>query len=76
MVNTVGTFNVLRLAAGLMAENEPDEDNQRGGQINSLSFKTPSDLYKLQITLSVHMIVIRGMGAYCFSKHLFDDKSK
>ena len=30
MVNTVGTFNVLRLAAGLMAENEPDEDNQRG----------------------------------------------
>ena len=28
MVNTVGTFNVIRLASGVMGKNEPDEDNQ------------------------------------------------
>ena len=37
MVNTVGTFNVIRLAAGLMADNEPDEDNQRGVIVNTAS---------------------------------------
>jgi 3-hydroxyacyl-CoA dehydrogenase/3-hydroxy-2-methylbutyryl-CoA dehydrogenase len=30
MVNTVGTFNVIRLSVGLIGENEPDEDNSRG----------------------------------------------
>jgi hypothetical protein len=30
MVNTVGTFNVIRLAVGLMGQNEPDQDGQRG----------------------------------------------
>jgi 3-hydroxyacyl-CoA dehydrogenase/3-hydroxy-2-methylbutyryl-CoA dehydrogenase len=30
MVNTVGTFNVIRLAVGLMGQNQPDEDGQRG----------------------------------------------
>ena len=30
MVNTVGTFNVIRLSVGLMGQNQPDEDNQRG----------------------------------------------
>jgi len=37
MVNTVGTFNVIRLAVGLMGENEPDSDNQRGVIINTAS---------------------------------------
>lgn len=29
-VNTVGTFNVIRLSAGLMGQNEPNKDGQRG----------------------------------------------
>ncbi|XP_054707688.1 3-hydroxyacyl-CoA dehydrogenase type-2-like [Uloborus diversus] len=34
-VNTVGTFNVNRLAVELMAENPPNEDGQRGVLINT-----------------------------------------
>ena len=30
MVNTVGTFNVIRLSVGLMGQKQPDDDNQRG----------------------------------------------
>jgi len=37
MVNTVGTFNVIRLSAGVIGENEPDQDNQRGVIINTAS---------------------------------------
>ncbi|XP_037068175.1 3-hydroxyacyl-CoA dehydrogenase type-2-like [Pollicipes pollicipes] len=38
MVNTVGTFNVIRLAAGLMGQNEPDAaDGQRGVIVNTAS---------------------------------------
>jgi len=37
MVNTVGTFNVIRLSAGVIGENEPDDDNQRGVIINTAS---------------------------------------
>jgi len=37
MVNTCGTFNVTRLAVGLMGANEPDEDNQRGVVVNTAS---------------------------------------
>lgn len=33
--NTLGTFNVTRLAAAAMAANEPDEDGQRGVVINT-----------------------------------------
>jgi len=36
-VNLIGTFNVLRLAAAAMSENEPDEENQRGVCINTAS---------------------------------------
>ena len=36
-MNTVGTFNVIRLSAGLMGENEPTEDNQRGVIVNTAS---------------------------------------
>jgi 3-hydroxyacyl-CoA dehydrogenase/3-hydroxy-2-methylbutyryl-CoA dehydrogenase len=36
-VNTVGTFNVLRLAAARMAETEPDSGGQRGVIINTAS---------------------------------------
>jgi len=37
MVNTVGTFNVIRLSAGVIGENDPDDDNQRGVIINTAS---------------------------------------
>ncbi|TRY61088.1 hypothetical protein TCAL_17439 [Tigriopus californicus] len=37
MVNTVGTFNVIRLSAACMAENEMDDDDQRGVLINTAS---------------------------------------
>ena len=38
MVNTVGTFNVIRLAAGLIGENEADPaDNDRGVIVNTAS---------------------------------------
>lgn len=36
-VNTVGTFNVIRLSAGLMAENQPNSDGQRGVIVNTAS---------------------------------------
>lgn len=37
MVNTVGTFNVIRLVAGIMGENQPNEDGQRGVIVNTAS---------------------------------------
>ena len=37
MVNLVGTFNVLRLAAAAMARTEPDEDGERGVIVNTAS---------------------------------------
>jgi len=36
-VNLVGSFNVIRLSAALMYENQPDEDSQRGVIINTAS---------------------------------------
>jgi NAD(P)-dependent dehydrogenase (short-subunit alcohol dehydrogenase family) len=36
-VNLIGTFNVLSLAAGKMAENEPDEEGTRGVVVNTAS---------------------------------------
>ncbi|XP_072027502.1 3-hydroxyacyl-CoA dehydrogenase type-2-like [Amphiura filiformis] len=37
MVNTLGSFNVIRLTAGVMGKNEPDIDGQRGVIINTAS---------------------------------------
>lgn len=36
-INLVGTFNVIRLAAVKLAENEPDEDGERGVIVNTAS---------------------------------------
>lgn len=36
-VNVIGSFNVLRLAAGMMGKNIPDENGQRGVIINTSS---------------------------------------
>nr|ACO15232.1 3-hydroxyacyl-CoA dehydrogenase type-2 [Caligus clemensi] len=53
-VNTVGTFNVIRLAAPIIARSEPDADNQRGVIINTASVAA----YEGQ----------RGQAAYSASK--------
>lgn len=36
-VNTIGTFNVLRLGVGLIGKNQPDGNGQRGVVINTAS---------------------------------------
>ena len=36
-INLIGTFNVLRLSAEAMAENEPGEDGERGVVVNTAS---------------------------------------
>ena len=36
-VNLIGTFNVLRLAAAAMVDNEPNEDGERGVCVNTAS---------------------------------------
>lgn len=36
-VNLIGTFNVIRLAAGMIGKNAPDADGQRGVIINTAS---------------------------------------
>ena len=36
-VNTIGTFNVIRLSSGLMGQNEPNADGQRGVIVNTAS---------------------------------------
>ncbi len=36
-INLVGTFNVLRLAAAVMAGNDPDEQGERGAIVNTAS---------------------------------------
>lgn len=36
-INLIGTFNVLRLCAARMAENEPDEEGERGLVVNTAS---------------------------------------
>jgi NAD(P)-dependent dehydrogenase (short-subunit alcohol dehydrogenase family) len=36
-VNLIGTFNVIRLAAPVMAANEPEEDGERGVIVNTAS---------------------------------------
>ncbi|KAG8038046.1 hypothetical protein G9C98_006371 [Cotesia typhae] len=36
-VNTIGTFNVIRLSVGLMGDNTPNADGQRGVIINTAS---------------------------------------
>lgn len=53
-INLVGTFNVIRLAAARLSENEPDEDGERGVIVNTASVAA----YEGQI----------GQAAYAASK--------
>lgn len=36
-INLIGTFNCIRLAAAMMAENDPDEEGERGVIVNTAS---------------------------------------
>jgi NAD(P)-dependent dehydrogenase (short-subunit alcohol dehydrogenase family) len=36
-INLIGTFNVIRLAAGAMTKNEPNESGERGVMVNTAS---------------------------------------
>lgn len=36
-VNTCGTFNIIRLSSGLIGQNEPNKDGQRGVIVNTAS---------------------------------------
>lgn len=59
-VNTVGTFNVIRLAVGLINKNEVDENNQKGVIINTSSFAA-DDGQEGQIAYAASKAAISGM---------------
>ena len=60
MINLVGTFNVLRLAAAAMARTEPEEDGERGVVVNTASIAA-SDGQIGQIAYSASKGGIVGM---------------
>lgn len=55
-VNVVGTFNVLRRACHLMADNPPDANGQRGVIVNTSSIAA----YEGQIGLCDPMIELKN----------------
>ncbi|XP_046542966.1 3-hydroxyacyl-CoA dehydrogenase type-2-like [Haliotis rubra] len=59
-VNAAGTFNVIRLAVGLIDKNEPNADNQRGVIINTASVAA-FDGQKGQVAYSASKGAIVGM---------------
>ena len=59
-VNVMGTFNVVRQAAVLMAQNQPNEDNARGVVINTSSVAA-FDGQMGQVAYSASKAAIAGM---------------
>lgn len=59
-INLIGTFNVLRLASEQMAENEPNEDGERGVIVNTASVAA-FDGQKGQVAYSASKGGIVGM---------------
>lgn len=49
-VNLIGTFNVIRLAVGLIGKNAPDADGQRGVIVNTASVAA----FDGQVPLFIH----------------------
>lgn len=60
MVNVAGTFNVSRLAAGLIGENAIDDDNQRGVIINTSGFPAYEG-QQGQVAFATSKAAVRGM---------------
>ncbi|XKL65460.1 hypothetical protein PGB90_008880 [Kerria lacca] len=59
-VNTVGTFNVIRLAVALIGENQLNEENEKGVIINTASFAA-YDGHQGQIAYAASKAAIAGM---------------
>ncbi|XP_065200145.1 3-hydroxyacyl-CoA dehydrogenase type-2-like [Planococcus citri] len=59
-VNTVGTFNVIRLGAALIHENTPNADDQRGVIINTSSFSA-FDGISGQVAYAASKAAVAGM---------------
>lgn len=59
-MNTVGTFNVMRLGAAVMAKNEPNEYEERGVIINTTSIAA-FDGQMGQVAYSASKAAISGM---------------
>lgn len=59
-VNTVGTFNVIRLGVGLMHDNSPDVNDQRGVIINTSSFSA-YEAISGQVAYAASKAAISGM---------------
>lgn len=59
-VNTLGTFNVIRLGVGLMGENTPDVEDQRGVIINTSSFAA-YDGVSGQVAYAASKAAVAGM---------------
>ena len=64
-VNLIGTFNVLRLAAAAMNDNEPGEDGERGVCVNTASIAA-YDGQIGQIAYSASKGGIEGWTAFVF----------
>ncbi|KAJ0172109.1 hypothetical protein K1T71_012082 [Dendrolimus kikuchii] len=59
-INTVGTFNVTRLAVGLIGKNKPDSNGQRGVVVNTAStFAYDGDIG--QVAYAASTAAIAGM---------------
>ncbi|XP_034950388.1 3-hydroxyacyl-CoA dehydrogenase type-2-like [Chelonus insularis] len=68
-VNALGTFNVSRLAAGMMATNVPDENQQRGVIINIASIMA-TDPREDMCAYAISKAAVKGMTlplARCFA---------
>lgn len=83
-INTVGTFNLLRLAAESMRENEPDEEGQRGlivvtasvaafeGQIGQIAYATSKGAVAAMVLPAARDLAGRGIRVVGLAPGTFD----
>lgn len=64
-VNTIGTFNAIRLSVGLMIQNTPNQDGQRGVIINTASVAA-FDGQIGQAAYSASKGAVVGIVIFCF----------
>lgn len=87
MVNTVGTFNVIRLGASLIGANETDENGQRGviintsgyaaydGQMGQVAFSASKGAIAAMTLPLARDMATRGIRSCCIAPGLFDTPS-
>lgn len=83
-INTVGTFNLLRLAADSMRENEPDEEGQRGlivvtasvaafeGQIGQIAYAASKGAVAAMVLPAARDLAGRGIRVVGLAPGTFD----